>query len=73
MKLPEPGVVLMCDIRRGRPAARRQELATALVAFAHGANQLAATTTGLVPDAIMSRGQNAECRRQQGRLTSLTG
>jgi phenylpyruvate tautomerase PptA (4-oxalocrotonate tautomerase family) len=29
-----PVVVIMCDIRRGRPAAQRQELATALVALA---------------------------------------
>jgi phenylpyruvate tautomerase PptA (4-oxalocrotonate tautomerase family) len=29
-----PVVVIMCDIRRGRPAAQRQELATALLALA---------------------------------------
>lgn len=29
---PEPGAVLMCDIRRGRPAAQRAELAEALIA-----------------------------------------
>jgi phenylpyruvate tautomerase PptA (4-oxalocrotonate tautomerase family) len=28
-----PVVVIMCDIRRGRPAAQRQELANALVAL----------------------------------------
>jgi phenylpyruvate tautomerase PptA (4-oxalocrotonate tautomerase family) len=34
-----PVVVIMCDIRRGRPASQRQELATALVALC--ANELA--------------------------------
>jgi phenylpyruvate tautomerase PptA (4-oxalocrotonate tautomerase family) len=29
---PQPVVVIMCDIRRGRPAAARQELAAQLVA-----------------------------------------
>jgi phenylpyruvate tautomerase PptA (4-oxalocrotonate tautomerase family) len=29
---PRPVVVIMCDIRRGRPAAQRQALAAALVA-----------------------------------------
>lgn len=28
---PEPGAVLMCDIRRGRPAEQRAELAQALI------------------------------------------